>query len=169
MPSPPTSLPSPIISYNQPLTPLSDNNQPNNQSHTSYRLRQSPTHSAKFIESTTLPTPIMAKDTPKRKSIKRKASSNNHLHDENNNQMSNEPLKLRLSVKESSSSSSQPIKRKRGRPRVNNKDLEEEELFYKTFGNKLTKAEANTTRGTPSVADIATFEKARAKAEVITE
>lgn len=168
MPSPPISLPSPIISYNQPLTPLSDNNQPNNQSHTSYRLRQSPTHSAKFIESTTLPIPIMAKDTPKRKSIKRKASSNNHLQDENNNQMSNEPLKLRLSVKESSSSS-QPAKRKRGRPRVSNKDLEEEELFYKTFGNKLTKAEANTTRGTPSEADIATFEKARLKAEVNTE
>ncbi|KAL9543752.1 hypothetical protein PS6_009119 [Mucor atramentarius] len=163
MPSPPTSLPSPIISYNQPLTPLSDNNQPNqhhHQSHTSYRLRQSPTHSAKFIESITLPKTIMAKDTPRRKSIKRKASS--HLQDENNNRMAAESVKLRLSVKEPSA---QSAKRKRGRPKANNKALEEEELFYKTFGNKLTKAEADTTRGTPTEADIATFEKAKTKAE----
>ncbi|KAK4521856.1 uncharacterized protein ATC70_004394 [Mucor velutinosus] len=163
MPSPPTSLPSPTISYNQPLTPLSDNNQPNHHhlpSQTSYRLRQSPAHSAKFIESITLPKTIMTKYTPKRKSIKRKASSK--LQDENHNRMAAESVKLRLSLKETSA---QSAKRKRGRPKVNNKALEEEELFYKTFGNKLTKAEADTTRGTPNETDIAAFEKARAKAE----
>lgn len=163
MPSPPTSLPSPTISYNQPLTPLSDNNQPNHhhQSHTSYRLRQSPAHSAKFIESITLPKTIMTKDTPKRKSIKRKASS--HLQDENHNRMAADSVKLRLNLKETSV---QSAKRKRGRPKVNTKALEEEELFYKTFGNKLTKAEADTIRGTPNETDIATFEMAKAKAEV---
>ncbi|KAL0140297.1 acyl-CoA N-acyltransferase [Mucor lusitanicus] len=84
-----------------------------------------------FIESITLPKTIMTKDTPKRKSIKRKASS--HLQDENHNRMAADP----------------------GRPKVNTKALEEEELFYKTFGNKLTKAEADTIRGTPNETDIA--------------
>ncbi|GAN09910.1 hypothetical protein MAM1_0302c09443 [Mucor ambiguus] len=164
MPSPPTSLPSPTISYNQPLTPLSDSNQPSHhhhhQSNTSYRLRQSPAHSAKFIESISLPNTIMTKDTPKRKSIKRKASS--RLQDENHNRMASDSVKLRLNLKETTR---QTANRKRGRPKANYKALEEEELFYKTFGNKLTKAEADTTRGTPNETDIATFEKAKAKAE----
>ncbi|KAF1803492.1 acyl-CoA N-acyltransferase, partial [Mucor lusitanicus] len=71
-------------------------------------------------------------------------------------------VKLRLNLKETSV---QSAKRKRGRPKVNTKALEEEELFYKTFGNKLTKAEADTIRGTPNETDIATFEMAKAKAE----
>ncbi|KAI8646127.1 acyl-CoA N-acyltransferase [Parasitella parasitica] len=104
----------------------------------------------------------MTKDTPRRRLIKRKASSRNQPQDENNNRLSTEPFKLRLSVKDPSTP---PVKRKRGRPRASYKDLEEEELFYKTFGNKLTKAEADTTRGTPSESDIGTFERAKTRAE----
>jgi hypothetical protein len=146
MPSPPNSLPSPV-QYNQPLTPLSDNNN----KHKTYRLRQSPAHSAKFIESKA---PVMTLEI-KRKPMKRK--SHPQQGDENNNQP-NEPLKLRLTVAE-------PTKKKRGRPKVSVAALEEEEEFFKTFGNKLTKAEADTKRGTPIESDITQFEKVKAKVE----
>ncbi|KAI7906059.1 acyl-CoA N-acyltransferase [Cokeromyces recurvatus] len=42
---------------------------------------------------------------------------------------------------------------------------EEEDDFFKTFGNKLTKEEANTIPGTPVQKDMNRFEKARSKIE----
>lgn len=154
MPSPPTSLPSPVISYSQPLTPSSDSNhQP-----TTYRLRQSPTHSAKFIESTT--PLIMTKET-KRKSIKKKPTK----QDESHRQLTpDSSIKVHLNTNDSNII---PVKRKRGRPRnIPVVNMEEEELFFKTFGHKLNKQEADTKRGTPEKSDIALFEKAKAKIEV---
>lgn len=152
MPSPPNSLPSPV-QYNQPLTPLSDNNKNNTSSkHKAYRLRQSPTHSAKFIESKA-PMPIEIK----RKPMKRK--SDPLPQGDENKRQSHEPLKLRLTIAE-------PAKKKRSKPKVSVAALEEEEEFFKTFGNKLTKAEANTIRGTPTESDIIQFDKAKTEVEV---
>jgi hypothetical protein len=146
MPSP-NSLPSPV-QFNQPLTPLSDNNK-----HKTYRLRQSPAHSIKFIESKAPMTLEI-----RRKPTKRKNPSSSPQGDENNNQPS-EPLKLRLTVAEPAK------KKKKSRSKASIAALEEEEEFFKTFGNKLTKAEADTKRGTPMESDIIQFEKAKAKVE----
>lgn len=70
----------------------------------------------------------------------------------------NQPMKLRLTVT-----------KKRGRPKLNSnsnvKESKDEELFFKTFGHKLTKTEASTKRGAPTDIDILYFEKARLKAE----
>ncbi len=59
------------------------------------------------------------------------------------------PIKLRLTVVTPS-------------PKKNNVNIiEDEEQFFKSFGNKLSKAEADTKRGTPTENDKLKFEKAR--------
>lgn len=74
------------------------------------------------------------------------------------------PIKLRFTVKEPSPATIE--KRKRGRPKASLQstttadNLINEEEFFKTFGNKLTKSEADTKRGTPLESDKSRFEKA---------
>lgn len=100
-----------------------------------YTLRKSPTHSIKFLESTEMVNEIKKK--------RKQGEEENH-----------QPLKLRLTI----------VNKKRGRPKNTKNDKEDEE-FFKTFGHKITKSEANTKRGTPTDIDILYFEKAKLKIE----
>lgn len=147
MPSPPSSLPSPK------LISLFDTT--NN-----YSLRRSPTHTAKFIESAKMTRQPKATTTTTAAAIKRK-TSNNTVQDENNDQSST--IKLRMTIADPISS-----KRKREKPKSSLSDIEDEEEFFKTFGNKLTKIEANTKRGTPNESDKTKFEKAKSKSATMT-
>jgi hypothetical protein len=111
-----------------------------NTRHSSYKLRKTPAHSVKFIENTE-----MVNEKKKRKQ-----------EDENHHKSTAvEPLKLRLT-----------IAKKRGRPAKSLKNEKEDEEFFKTFGHKITKSEANTKRGTPTDIDILYFEKAKLQIEV---
>lgn len=79
------------------------------------------------------------------------------VQDENKDQPS--PTKLRMTVVDPSTS-----KRKRSRSKDSEQeDNDNEEEFFKSFGNKLSKPEANTKRGTPTESDKIKFEKARKK------
>lgn len=146
MPSPPSSLPSPKLK--EPLITILDNT-----NHNTYSLRRSPTHSAKFIEATMTK---HQKAEPKKKILKKRKLS---IQDENEEHQS--PIKLRLTVAVSTKSNtkSKPILQQTN----NNMTAEEEEQFFKSFGNKLSKAEADTKRGTPTDIDKITFEKAKSK------
>lgn len=159
MPSPPSSLPSPKLK--EPLITILDNTT----HHNTYSLRRSPTHSAKFIEATMTK---HHKPEPKKKIVK-KRKLNHSIQDENEDQQQS-PIKLRLTVAVStpqttkerkSNSKSKPVLQSS----INNMTMEEEEQFFKSFGNKLSKAEADTKRGTPTEVDKANFEKAKLKAK----
>ncbi|KAI7888995.1 acyl-CoA N-acyltransferase [Mucor mucedo] len=169
MPSPPSSLPSPkLIS----LVDTTNN----------YSLRRSPTHTAKFIESakmtrqhksssvpaaaattTKLTTSSSTTSTKTSTSTSSKRKSNNHTAQDENKDQSPTIKKIRMTVTD-------PIliKRKRGRPKGSLSDGEDEEEFFKTFGNKLSKSEADTKRGTPNESDKIKFEKAKSKSAPLT-
>ncbi|KAI8990297.1 acyl-CoA N-acyltransferase [Pilobolus umbonatus] len=161
MPSPPTSLPSPDRIYDKyvdkhmdtpSVTPLVTPSHNIN-----YRLRQSPTHTAKYIESTNQMGRRRNTDcTP----IKRRSPSKGE----------NETKKVKIRI---TLSDNETIKRGRGRPKVRPIHpplpalTEEEKEFFKTFGNKLTAEEADTQRGTPAEIDKLRYEKAKQRSEQI--
>ncbi|KAI9028932.1 acyl-CoA N-acyltransferase [Phycomyces nitens] len=75
------------------------------------------------------------------------------------------PVRLRLTVKEHTKADGQlqrsrPKKEQPGRPR-SKIAVDAENSFYETFGHKLTKAEADTKRGTPTELDYKRFEMAK--------
>lgn len=83
---------------------------------------------------------------------KRKISTT--IQDENTELSS--PIKLRLTVVT-------PSKNNSNKKTKNSNNIEDEEQFFKSFGNKLTKVEADTKRGTPTENDKVKFEKAKAQ------
>lgn len=139
MPSPPSSLPSPKL-----LPQLWIDNANN------YSLRRSPTHTAKFIEMT------------KQKSSN-KLTINTSSTTTKNSTSSSSNKRKRGAQQDENDQHKRGGRPKAGLAAVGQVDSEEDEEFFKTFGNKLTKSEANTKRGTPTESDKSKFEKAKLK------
>ena len=169
MPSPPSSLPSPIIPKESPIltttttettttATLLDNTN-------SYSLRRSPTHTAKFIESINMTkrqqiTSTTITTTRKKRPTKRKFQA---IQDENTSTTKQTKLTDMLPLKPKE-------EKKRNRTiTVNHALIEEEEEFFRSFGNKLNKPEADTKRGTPTETDKAKFEKAKLDSTAVTQ
>ncbi|CAO3664009.1 unnamed protein product [Rhizopus microsporus] len=108
------------------------------QDNRTYRLRKCPTPTVKYLE--------MKQPRQQDENIEPKSSS------------SAKRLRLRLTVNEDDRQSKRGRKQKFGLSK-------EEEMFYKTFGYKLSEEEASIERGTPRERDREQFEKARLKAE----
>lgn len=164
MPSPPSSLPSPKLK--EPLISLFDNTNNN------YSLRRSPTHTAKFIESakmTKQPPPPQQQQPqqPRQKKItstmKRKSIV---IRDEN---IIQHPIKIRCTVNEQLPNNKRKKSRTKTDDLIQQQQKQEESDFFATFGNKLSKSEANTKRGTPTEADKIKFELAKAMAKSATK
>ncbi|KAI9257071.1 acyl-CoA N-acyltransferase [Helicostylum pulchrum] len=75
------------------------------------------------------------------------------------------PIKIRCTVNEQQPSNNNKRKKSRTKSEelIQQQQKQEESDFFATFGNKLSKSEANTKRGTPTEADKTKFELAKAK------
>ncbi|KAI8983945.1 acyl-CoA N-acyltransferase [Mycotypha africana] len=181
-------MPSPLPSPKLPPLPLSDENQSSNK----YRLRPSPTHSTKYIEgmatSTTPPlieTKIMTRQNKSRiKPIKitlnLKDANLNHLTttDMQPRKRGRPSKKRKRSLspalpppspseeeeEEELVDEEEEAKETQIHKKEKAKDLKED-LFFKTFGHKLTEKQASIKKGTPNELDRLKFEKAKLKAE----
>ncbi|KAG1138699.1 hypothetical protein G6F37_011685 [Rhizopus arrhizus] len=143
MPSPPSSP-----------TKSTDGSESNS---STYELRKCPSHTAKYLEMK----PQSKRSNSNENELKRQDESKTTKRQNNTNETkATKKVRLRLTVSEEDKAN----KRARKSTKMISSS-EFDEVYYKTFGHKLSLAEADNQRGTPNDQDKECFEKARSKAE----
>jgi ribosomal protein L44E len=145
MPSPPSSP-----------TKSTDGSESNS---STYELRKCPSHTAKYLEMK----PQSKRSNSNENELKRQDESKATKRQNNTNETkATKKVRLRLTVSEEDKAN----KRARKSTKMISSS-EFDEVYYKTFGHKLSLAEADNQRGTPNDQDKECFEKARSKAEKV--